>query len=165
MCAVILTVCIACPFNVRFVEPFLSCGVTSGSSTFRSVRHQLVPSPRTHLHLDHPGTHLAASWYDLVYIFKNAEKIGFDTLFFHSHKGCRVSWFAVELTGQENSPLFVFILHSCNSSMRTLLAIDSNQIPPVLSFPVWLCFVNNNHLHPPDKCRNEQYIDFSWQRL
>lgn len=77
--AVFLMVVFCFPFNfARFTEPSVSCGFSSGSGALWGVRHQLHPSPRTHLHLGHTGTHLAAGWYDSdTHDFNTIFQIGF----------------------------------------------------------------------------------------
>lgn len=47
----------------RFPEPVFGGGFSPGGGALRGVRLKLHPSPRTHVHLDHPGTHMAAGWY------------------------------------------------------------------------------------------------------
>lgn len=47
----------------RFPEPVFGGGFSPGGGALRGVGLKLHPSPRTHLHLDHPGTHMAAGWY------------------------------------------------------------------------------------------------------
>lgn len=47
----------------RFPQPVFGGGFSPGGGALRGVGLKLHPSPRTHLHLDHPGTHMAAGWY------------------------------------------------------------------------------------------------------
>ncbi len=49
--------------HVRVSERPVSSCVPSGAGHVRGVSHQLRPQARPRLHLDHPGTHLAASRY------------------------------------------------------------------------------------------------------
>lgn len=52
-----------CHVCVRVSKCPISSGVPSGAGYVRGVGHQLRPQARPRLHLDHPGTHLAASRY------------------------------------------------------------------------------------------------------
>lgn len=47
----------------RFTEPVVSGGFSPGGGALRGVGLKLRPTPRADLHLDHPGTHMAAGWY------------------------------------------------------------------------------------------------------
>lgn len=53
----------------RFTESVVGGGFSPGGGALRGLGLELRPTPRAHLHLDHPGTHLAAGWFVTFCLF------------------------------------------------------------------------------------------------